>query len=142
MTDAQREASRQNGGKSHGPTTAEGKARSSQNSLKHGLSGKGILLASEDPELFFDLSNAYHGKFLPLDRFEADFVNEMVVARWRLQRDWSYEAALVEIEVDNQTEKVNKDYKDIGHAYRYAIAFKALSDNSRSLQLTMRYETS
>jgi hypothetical protein len=48
----QRESNQKNSQKSTGPKTEEGKARSRANSLKHGLTGAGVVLAVEDaPEI-------------------------------------------------------------------------------------------
>ena len=47
-TPAQIAASRANGLKSKGPTTAEGKAISRRNALKHGMAGEGVVLPEED----------------------------------------------------------------------------------------------
>ena len=41
-------ANRQNSLKSTGPRTTDGKGRSRQNALKHGLTGEGVVLADED----------------------------------------------------------------------------------------------
>jgi hypothetical protein len=43
-TEAQIAASRANGLKSRGPVTAEGKAASRRNALKHGMAGEGVVI--------------------------------------------------------------------------------------------------
>ena len=141
ISEARSEASRQNGAKSNGPTTAAGKEISSANSLRHGLTAKRLLLNSEEPERFFDLSGAYYDKFIPVDDVERDIVDDMVVSKWRQRRDWSSETALFELEMDRQTEKVDAEYDKIRPVGRYALAFRALADESKSIQLLNRYET-
>ena len=49
-TDAQNNASRENGSKSQGPITPEGRTTSSQNSLKHGLTAKKFILLPWESE--------------------------------------------------------------------------------------------
>lgn len=140
-TQAQIDAARRNGAKSNGPKTPAGKAISSANSLRHGMTAKAILLTNENPEAFHKLSEAYYEKFQPADDVERDLVDEMVISKWRQRRDWSNEAALFDLEMDHQTKKVDSQYTKIDHACRYALAFRALADESKSIQLLTRYET-
>jgi hypothetical protein len=59
LSNARVEASRQNGAKSRGPKSEEGKARSAQNALKHGMRAqKHIVLPEEDAAEFAGLEAA------------------------------------------------------------------------------------
>ena len=107
-TQAQIDAARRNGAKSNGPKTPEGKAISSANSLRHGMTAKCILLTNEDPEAYTKLAEAYYEKFQPADDVERDLVDEMIVAKWRQRRDWSNEAALFDLEMDRQTKQLDR----------------------------------
>ena len=61
---ARAEASRHNGAKSRGPKTAEGKARSSQNAIKHGLRARRwVLLGGESEAEFKRLEAALIGEW-------------------------------------------------------------------------------
>ena len=51
-SEKQIEANRQNGSASKGPTSEQGKAISSKNSLEHGLTAKESLLPTEDAEAY------------------------------------------------------------------------------------------
>src|ERR1051326_6466091 len=134
-TQAQIDAARRNGAKSQGPKTPEGKAISSANSLRHGLTAKAILLTNENPEAYAKLAAAYYEKFQHADDVECDLVDQMVIATWRLSRDWSNEAALFAPQMAHQTKKVDPQYQKISPPCRYALAFRALADESKSIQL-------
>jgi hypothetical protein len=66
ISNARAEASRRNGAKSQGPKTPEGKARSSQNALKHGLRAqKHVVLHDEDAAAFQALEAALVEELAP-----------------------------------------------------------------------------
>jgi hypothetical protein len=48
VSQARSDAARRNGGLSKGPVSIEGKEKSRRNSLKHGLSGSGVVVAADD----------------------------------------------------------------------------------------------
>ena len=65
-TEKQNEASRRNGAKSKGPVTEEGKAKSSLNGTKHGLSGSHrFLYSNERDDLYQELLTHYMTLFAP-----------------------------------------------------------------------------
>jgi hypothetical protein len=131
------DTARTNGAKSRGPTTDEGKEKSSRNSLKHGLtatSGK-ILLDCEAQGEFDKIVNKLLGIHEPATPAEEDLVEEMVAARWRIRRIWTIETGLFNAEI--LTQQSNPGDPDI----HLASAFRVLADDSRSLALANRYES-
>src|SRR5438876_5789073 len=132
------ETARANGAKSRGPTTDEGKEKSSRNSIKHGLTaGNGnILLDCEDPDQFHEVLNKLLGIHAPATPAETDLVEEMVAARWRTRRMWTIETGLLNAEILTQQSKTDTPDPNI----HLTMAFRSLTDDSRSLALANRYE--
>jgi hypothetical protein len=88
-------ASRRNGAKSRGPKTAEGKARSSQNALKHGLRAqKHMVLPGESSAAFEALEAALLEELAPQGALQTVLARRVVAAAWRLERAEHLEAGL------------------------------------------------
>jgi hypothetical protein len=134
------ETARINGAKSRGPTTEEGKQKSSRNALKHGLtaSSGNILLDSEDRGEFDKTLNKLLGIHEPATPAETDIVDEMVAARWRIRRMWTIETGLLNAEI--LTQQSNPSVSEGDPDIHLSMAFRALADDSRSLALANRYE--
>jgi hypothetical protein len=132
------ETARINGAKSRGPTTAEGKEKSSRNALQHGLTAgnRNILLDCEDPGQFDEVLNKLLGIHEPATPAERDIVEEMVAARWRIRRMCSIETGLLNAEILTQQSQSDSPDPNI----HLAMAFRTLTDDSRSLPLASRYE--
>src|SRR5437870_774791 len=134
------ESARINGTKSRGPITPEGKQRSSLNAVRHGLLAKSVCLANEDPEKFKELLQDFLDRFQPADNVELRLVEKMASAAFRLERFASAETALFDLEMDKQADQFEQDFQKIDQPTRFAVAFKSLADNSKSLQLYLRYQ--
>ena len=93
---ARAEASRRNGAMSRGPRTPEGKARSAQNALKHGLRAlRFVVLADEDGAEFRALEAALLEELAPAGTLQAVLAQRVAVAAWRLARADRIEAELL-----------------------------------------------
>ena len=139
---------RANGKKSRGPVTPEGKARSAANSTRHGLSvadpsrlASSVCLTIESRAEFLALHQTYVTEFAPTCPVEHLIVDEMAVARWRLQRAWVMETALFENQMDRMTDQLVRDYETMNTATRLTLAFRELAESSPSAQVLHRYET-
>ena len=92
-----RQGSRHNGGQSGGPKTPEGKARSSQNALKHGMRAqKHVLLPDEDGAEFAALETAMVEELAPVGALQIVLARRVAVAAWRLARADRIEVELFE----------------------------------------------
>ncbi len=95
LPSARAEASRKNGAKSRGPKTPDGKARSAQNALKHGLRAqKYVVLPDEDAAAFEALEAALMEELAPDGALQTVLARRVVAASWRLERAERIEAEL------------------------------------------------
>jgi hypothetical protein len=93
-TAAQVVASRLNGALSHGPTSDEGKAKSSLNALRTGLTGRTVLLPSEDAALYEAHLAHFQKLYKPAGELELALVQSLADTEWRLARIPSLEMGI------------------------------------------------
>jgi hypothetical protein len=91
-------------------------------------------------EMWVRLRESYLLQFSPRNQVEADLVDQMIAARWRLERLWNIETSLLDLELVKQRPQIEEEYEVIDDDLRLALAFSSLSDNSRTLALLNRYE--
>ena len=136
-----RKQARLNGAKAAGTKSPAGIQKSSANSLKHGLTGKAIVLTNESQAQFDDLHQTYVVEFRPESGVEMDLIDQMVAAQWRLRRIWRMQTAALDLKMDRQEAEIAKNFQQIDQCTRVTVAFTALANEDKSLDLLLRYET-
>jgi hypothetical protein len=136
------DAARANGAKSRGPITHEGKARSSQNALKHGLTASFCVLPGESEQDFETLLEAHRTQHQPATALEEELVRNLAVARWRLARVAAIETHLFDNEMARSQEQIDGEFPESDDLGRLAFVFRKLADQSHALSLLIRYENS
>ncbi len=86
ISDAKLAANRANAQQSSGPVTAEGKATSSMNALKTGLTGRTVLLPGEEFALYSAHIQRYLAQYDPINDEERTLVQMIADTQWRLLR--------------------------------------------------------
>ncbi len=107
LSQAKREANRANSKLSTGPRTQAGRAKSSRNALKTGLTGKTVLLSNDDAEHYRFHVTRFFELFRPSAERENELVQTLADTQWRLNRIPTLEMgiyALAEIELAEQYE--------------------------------------
>lgn len=89
-------ANRQNAKKSTGPQTEEGRRRSSNNAMKHGILSQEVLISGEDPEEFEMFRQELVDDAAPAGPMEALLADQMVTCMWRYRRMLRVESGLFE----------------------------------------------
>jgi hypothetical protein len=85
--EARARRARENGAKSRGPVTAEGKRRASMNALRHGLTAEvHLVLPREDEAAFLGLATGLLADLAPSDTLEACLVAQLAAAFWKAGR--------------------------------------------------------
>ena len=94
-TPAQRAANRLNAAKSTGPKSVEGKETARRNSLKHGLTGAGVVIPGEDEGEVAIREAAFRDQLVDEgDALGGALVRQMAIASMRVERAFRMETAL------------------------------------------------
>ena len=128
---------------STGPKTAEGKARSSRNAVKHGLSSPNPVIGIEDRPAFEAMLDAYMRDWKPAGETETSYVKRAATAMWRYNRAIAYEAEILNLEIDYHAvpSAAILDPETAGPVTRAAFAFREAATSDPALGLCSRYIT-
>jgi len=139
-TNSRSEQSRINGAKSKGPTTPEGKSKSSKNALSHGLTANvHTVLHFESSAAYTENLDAWVDNLRPADKVELRLVNSLANLQWRLERLALMETSLLNVEMAQSFEDTLANFKYIDDVGALAAAWKASSGKGNGLDLLRRY---
>lgn len=93
-TPGQIAANQANAQLSTGPKTAAGRAKSALNAVSIGLTGRTVLLPSDDAQVYSDHIASFIGRYNPCTPEEKELVQELAQTKWRLLRVPELEADL------------------------------------------------
>src|SRR5271155_3555608 len=80
---------------STGPKTEEGKQKSSMNALRHGLTGRNVVMPHEDREAYQIHLKSFTDEYRPVGATETNLVQALADASWRLNRIATLETILL-----------------------------------------------
>ena len=97
------ESNRRNAQRSTGPKTQSGKARSSQNAVRHGLTAETVIGPLEDPADYRAFEQAVTSAYDAETTVERELVLRLASLLWRLRRATSVETSLLQIQYEAST---------------------------------------
>ena len=122
------EANRRNARLSTGPVTEEGKRRSRQNAVRHGLTAKTVIDALEDAENYAAFEMAVTADYDAQSAVERELVLRLASLLWRLRRATAIESGLFKIQAKHllqfrqRRQAHEQRQKIINSMYRDAVA--------------------
>jgi hypothetical protein len=122
------EANRRNARLSTGPVTEEGKRRSRQNALRHGLTAETVIDALEDAEDYAAFEMAVTADYDAQSAVERELVLRLASLLWRLRRATAIESGLFTIQAKHllqfrQGKQADQKRQEIiDSVYRNALA--------------------
>ncbi len=98
------DVNRANAQHSTGPKSEEGKRRSALNALRHGLTGQIVVMPSEDLAAYQRHVQNFVDEYQPAGATEAQLVQSLADASWRLNRIAALEANVLALSVQGSDE--------------------------------------
>jgi len=147
-TPSQVEANRANAQFSTGPSSPAGKLKISHNALKTGLTGRTILLPSDDVAAYEKFTAVTYNKWQPATDEEKLLVQSILDTEWRLLRIPTLESALYGLGRNELAAEVSYEPNDqaraaaldalVYRAYKKDFGNLALQENRLNRQLAKR----
>ena len=133
------EAARINGSKSHGPVTPEGKAKSSRNAVRHGMTLQSLLLTTENREAAACLIDEYTGQFQPIGPVEHEMVEMLALKQWQNLRAENIQLGFFQNAAARAAVKIDAEFASADECSRAAETFRYMTTEDDSFRLFMRY---
>ena len=144
------QVARENGAKSKGPVTPEGKEHSRRNRITHGQRATALkllvpphsaCLANEDRQAFYNLFDKLTAKFRPADDTELALVREIAEFQWKNTRNKQMEAALFNRELVRQGTRIQPSLPELRDLEISLAAQEALTGNKTVAELRRDTQT-
>jgi hypothetical protein len=129
------EINRANSLHSTGPTTEAGKQRSSLNALRHGLTGQIVVMPTDDLQAYQRHLAAFLDEYHPAGATEAQLVQALADAAWRLNRVASLEANILTLAAARQPDPFASAPSQVQEAMALAASYEAQSKSLANLSL-------
>jgi hypothetical protein len=134
-TEQQRTANRANAQLSTGPRTEPGKSRSSLNALKTGLTGRTVVLPSEDLDAYHRHLQHFFDFHKPVGDEETATVQRLADTQWRLDRCATLEHNLYALGQHEFAALFPDESPEIRRALLQAHTFRAYQKEFRNLNI-------
>jgi len=134
-SEAQVAANRNNSKHSNGPKSDRGKHRSSQNAMRHGLTGRIVVLPHEDMEVFKAFSKEIVESLNANSPMERQCAQAIADAQWRLNRARTFEDGMIALGHFEAEGNFTADSPEIHAALTAAKVFRDRSKDFANLAL-------
>jgi hypothetical protein len=135
ISDKQLAANQANAQLSTGPTSPEGKAKSSLNAVKTALTGRAVLLPTDDAAAYERHHTAYHEELRPVGPRETALVQSLADIHWRLGRIPALEMAIYARGRSQFANKFDHEDESVRAGLIELETFLAYEKQLRNLQL-------
>ncbi len=123
--------------KSMGPRTPEGKARSAMNAMRHGLTGRVVVLPSEDMTIYRAFCKELMDELAPETPLERQYAQTFCDTQWRLNRARSYEDNMLALGHFEHADSIDVDDP---RSLAALTAAKVFRENSKAFANLSLYE--
>lgn len=129
------QASRDNGAKSNGPASSEGKAKSCLNAIKHGLtSSRIVVMQNESQQDYAKLVSGFLDTFQPVTEPEICLVEEMANSQWKRRRAERIETALLDLSLCEMESKLDQVFDGpVDEDTKAALAYRDAHHGDKTL---------